>query len=118
MEDIVQQTTVIISPKLTPLEKLQPDKKPAHKAAIEDFEREESKLVTAMLNHAKTNNLPDITHWAEIKSGKVVTGMTETGCLLAVGRPRIVVDGDELQWQLNSSTYIFFKKGVVSSVVK
>lgn len=118
VEDIVQQTVVIMSPKQIPLERLQPERKPAHKAAIEEFEEEESKLLNAMVDFAKTNDLPQITHWAEIKSGKIVVGMSELECRLAVGKPRIVINGDELQWQLNSSTYIFFKEGLVSSVVK
>ena len=118
VEDIVLQTVVIMSPKQTPFERLQPEKKSAHQAAIEEFEVEESKLLSAMIDFAKTNSLPPIRHWAEIKAGKIVLGMSELECQLAVGKPRIVIDGDELQWQLNSSTYIFFKQGVVSSIVK
>lgn len=71
-----------------------------------------------LMRCTKTNSLPPIRHWAEIKAGKIVLGMSELECQLAVGKPRIVIDGDELQWQLNSSTYIFFKQGVVSSIVK
>lgn len=118
VDDIVQQTTIIMSPKLTPLEKLQPYKKPAHKVAIEEFEAEESILISNMLDFAKTNALPKITHWTEIKDGKIVKGMNEVECQLAVGRPRIVIDGDEKQWQINSSMYVFFKNGVVSSIVR
>lgn len=115
----MQHTTVLLSPKLTPLEKLQPERKPAHKAAIAEFEEEESEMLRDMQNFAKTNQLPNITHWDEIRSGKIVTGMNEAECQLAVGKPRMVIDGeDETQWLINGGMYVFFKKGVVSSIVK
>lgn len=114
VEDIVQQ-----SPKLTPLEKLQPEKKQAHKTAITNFEQQESELIEAMLDFAKTNDLPLITHWQDIEKGRIVKGMNETECLLAVGKSRIVNDSNgEVQWQDNLGMYIFFKNGEVSSVVK
>ena len=119
IDEIVQHTTVLLSPKLTPLEKLQPERKPAHKAAIAEFEEKESEMLRDMQNFAKTNQLPNITHWDEIRSGKIVTGMNEAECQLAVGKPRMVIDGeDETQWLINGGMYIFFKKGVVSSIVK
>lgn len=119
IDDLVQETVIIMSPKLTPFEKLQPEKKPAHKAAIEEFEQQESELISSMLDFAKNNQLPKITHWQDIEKGRVVEGMTELECQLALGKPRIVIDDEkEVQWQINSSMYIFFRNGKVHSVVK
>ena len=118
-ENIVWQTIIIMSPKQTPFEKLQPDKRPNHQATIAEFERLESELIDGMLDFVRQNQLPRITHWQEIMKGNVVLGMTETECLLSVGNPRLKLEGDtETQWQISSSMYIFFKKGLVSSVVK
>ena len=118
-ENIVWQTILIMSPKQTPFEKLQPEKRPAHQATIAEFERMESELIDNMIEFAKTNKLPKISHWQEIMKNNVVIGMTETECLLSVGNPRLKLEGDtETQWQISSSMYIFFKKGLVSSVVK
>lgn len=118
-ENIVWQTTIIMSPKQTPFEKLQPDKKPAHQTTIVEFEKLESELLDGMIAFVKTNKLPRISHWQEIEKGTVVMGMTETECRLAVGNPRLKLEGEtETQWQISSSMYIFFQKGVVSSVVK
>lgn len=118
-ENLVWQTILIMSPKQTPFEKLQPEKKPAHQTVIAEFEKMESDLIDGMIDFVKTNQLPRISHWQEIMKGSVVTGMSETECLLAVGNPRLKLEGDtETQWQISSSMYIFFQKGVVSSVVK
>lgn len=119
VEDIVQHSTIIMSPKMTPLEKLQPLKKPAHKAAIEEYEREESYLLQGMLDFVQTHQIQQLNHWEDIEKGKIVNGMNETECQLAVGRPRIVNENNgEIQWLVNSGMYIFFKEGLVSSIVK
>lgn len=119
VEDIVQHSTIIMSPKMTPLEKLQPLKKPAHKAVIEEYEREESYLLQGMLDFVQTHQIQQLNHWEDIEKGKIVNGMNETECQLAVGRPRIVNENNgEIQWLVNSGMYIFFKEGLVSSIVK
>lgn len=118
-EDIVWQTIIIMSPKQTPFEKLQPDKRPAHKATIAEFENLESELIDGMVDFVKTNQLPRISHWQDIVRGNIVVGMNETECLLSKGNPRLKLEGDsETQWQMSSNMYIFFKKGIVSSIIK
>ena len=119
VEDIVQHSTIIMSPKITPLEKLQPLRKPAHKVAIEEYEREESNLLQGMLDFVRSHQIPSLNHWEDIEKGRIVNGMNETECQLAVGRPRIVNDNNgEVQWLVNSGMYIFFKDGLVSSIVQ
>lgn len=116
--DIVQETKAVLGSKRTPFEWLKPDTKPAHKEIINTFESAMSALINSMVTFTKTNTLPRITHWNEIRAKRIVEGMNETECLLALGRPRIVTDGEERQWLMNGNVYVFFKKDIVTNVVK
>lgn len=119
IEDIVYSQQVLVAYKNVPFEKLQPEKKAAHKTIIADFESTQETLMSSLFEYIGQNKLQKITHWNEIKSGKVVVGMNETEARLSVGNPqRVIEENQEIQWMMNSFFYIFFKNGKVSSVLK
>ena len=119
IEDIVYSQQVLVAYKNVPFEKLQPEKKAAHKTIIADFESTQETLMSSLFEYIGQNKLQKITHWKEIKAGKVVVGMNETEARLAVGNPqRVIEENQEIQWMMNTFFYIFFKNGIVSSVLK
>lgn len=96
--------------KLTPMEKLQPEKRTSHKETMDDFVHIESQMLNKMFDFVSTNQLSPISHWNEISIGKPVKGMTEDECLLAFGKPQTVSESNgEVQW-MYSSSFIFFQE--------
>ena len=97
--------------KVTPMEKLQPEKKPSHQETMDDFVQIESQMLNKLFDFVSTNQLSPITHWNEINIGKPVKGMTEDECLLAFGKPQTISESNgEVQWMYSSSFYLFSKR--------
>lgn len=105
---------------VTAFEQLKPDKKPKHKAYIDEYTKQATEYIEQILERVKTAESQPVTHWAEIKKGKVAKGMNETECLLAYGKPLDITksDNDEVRWRYDSYTYLFFKNGVLTSVLE
>ena len=105
--------------KVTPMEKLQPEKKHSHQETMDDFVQIESQMLNKLFDFVSTNQLSPITHWNEINIGKPVKGMTEDECLLAFGKPQTISESNgEVQWMYSSSFYLFFKNGCVETIIK
>ena len=85
LSNIRIESSAVIMKKITPMEKLQPDKKASHKEIMDDFVQVESQVLNKMFDFIITNQLSPITHWNEININKPVKGMTEDECLLAFG---------------------------------
>ena len=93
--------------KITPMEKLQPDKKASHKEIMDDFVQVESQVLNKMFDFIITNQLSPITHWNEININKPVKGMTEDECLLGLRQNRQDYSSNtngEVQWMYSSSS--------------
>lgn len=119
LSDILVESPAFVMKKVTPLEKLTPEKKTSHKQTIEDFVQIESLVFNKMFDFVSTFQLPKITHWEEINIRKPVKGMTEVECRLAFGKPQTVLETNgETQWMYSSSFYLFFKNGRVQTVIK
>lgn len=119
LSDILMESSMLIMKKITPIEKLQPEKKDSHKTTVNDFVAVESKTLNGMFDYVSTYKLQPMTHWEEVKISKVVKGMNEDECRLAFGKPQAIIDNEsETQWMYNSSFYLFFKKGVVNTFLK
>ena len=113
------ESSAVIMKKITPMEKLQPDKKASHKEIMDDFIQVESQVLNKMFDFIITNQLSPITHWNEININKPVKGMTEDECLLAFGKPQTIQESNgEVQWMYSSSFYLFFKNGHVETIIK
>ena len=59
--------------------------------------------------------------WAAIEEEKVFMGMTEDQALMSWGNPKTVNrtvtgSGVDEQWVYGSSSYLYFKKGLLSSI--
>ena len=115
----VKDGKLVIMKKVTPMEKLQPEKKPSHQETMDDFVQIESQMLNKLFDFVSTNQLSPITHWNEINIGKPVKGMTEDECLLAFGKPQTISESNgEVQWMYSSSFYLFFKNGCVETIIK
>ena len=77
LSNIRIESSAVIMKKITPMEKLQPDKKASHKEIMDDFVQVESQVLNKMFDFIVTNQLSPITHWNEISINKPVKGMTE-----------------------------------------
>ena len=119
LSNIQIESSVVIMKKVTPMEKLQPEKKPSHQETMDDFVQIESQMLNKLFDFVSTNQLSPITHWNEINIGKPVKGMTEDECLLAFGKPQTISESNgEVQWMYSSSFYLFFKNGCVETIIK
>ena len=119
LSNIQIESSVVIMKKVTPMEKLQPEKKPSHKETMDDFVQIESQMLNKLFDFVSTKQLSPITHWNEINIGKPVKGMTEDECLLAFGKPQTISESNgEVQWMYSSSFYLFFKNGCVETIIK
>lgn len=117
--NITVEAPILVIKKITPIEKLNPDKKETHRQTMDDFVVSESRLLNKMFDFVATNSPTTITHWQEIGIGKPVKGMTEDECRLAFGKPQTVMETNgEVQWMYNSSFYLFFKDGRVQTIIK
>ncbi len=119
ISDVLIESPAFVMKKVTSLEKLTPEKRPAHKEAMEDFTQTESSVLNKMFDFVSTNPLPAITHWSEIAIRKPVEGMNETECRLAFGKPQSIMETNgEIQWMYTSSFYLFFKDGQVRTIIR
>lgn len=119
LSDVLIESPALLMKKVTPMEKLAPEKKPAHRETMDDFVQVESTLLNKLFDFVATNQLSKITHWDEINTRKPVKGMTPTECRLAFGKPQTVLETNgEVQWMYNSSFYLFFKNGSVQTIIK
>lgn len=119
LSNILIEAPILVMRKVTPMEKLSPNKKEAHKQTMDDFVQTESLLLNKMFDFIGTHSLSPITHWSEISTQKPVKGMTEDECRLAFGKPLTIMEtGGEIQWMYSSSFYLFFKEGRVQTIIK
>lgn len=99
-------------------EKLRIDKKPQHKQYLTEFASLTENYIDELVAYITSNTPPTVTHYQEIKNGRVVKGMTEAECLMSVGNPVTVYnEGEKYHWIYDSYTHIFIKDGIVVSVI-
>ena len=119
ISDVLIESPAFVMKKVTPLEKLTPDKKAAHKQTMEDFTQSESSVLNKLFDFISTNQLSEITHWDAISIRKPIKGMNEDECRLAFGKPQSILETNgEIQWMYSSSFYLFFKNGQVQTIIK
>lgn len=119
LSDILIESSVLVMKKVTPLEKLVPEKKASHKQTVDDFIQTESMLLNNLFDFIVTNKPASITHWNDISIRRPVEGMNEDECRLAFGKPRSILETNgEIQWMYSSSFYLFFKDGHVRTIIK
>lgn len=118
ISDIVAESEVVVIKKSTPFEKLQPEKKPAHKEMIADFEKSLSSVMSKMFSFVQSNEIAYDIHWDLISAGQVKKGMNESEVLMSLGKPLLVSGNRDKQWKYSDSMYVLFKDGVVKSVLR
>lgn len=118
LSDIRIESKSLVFKKITPLEKLNPEKKESHKEAIDDFVASESATLNAMFDFI-TENKPIVSHWNEIGIRKPIEGMTTDECLIAFGKPKTTFETNgEVQWMYSTSFILFFRDGKVCTILR
>lgn len=99
------------------LEKYKNKEKESNRNVISDFIKSESAFMNAIFNFMESHNVP-VSRWDAMRTGRPVKGMDEEECKCTMGKPSSVSsDGQETQWVIGTSKYVFFKNGVITNVV-
>ena len=118
LSNIMVESAAMLGKNLTPIEKLQPEKKSAHKTLVNNFVLTSRKVVYRILDYVTEYGNHSFKHWDEIVQGKVVKGMTEDEVLLTSGKPQSKVGGSkDSEWKYNLNYSVFFKDGIVKTVL-
>ncbi|HJG07570.1 MAG TPA: hypothetical protein K8V25_04890 [Megamonas hypermegale] len=119
ISDVLIESSAFIMKKVTPLEKLTPEKRESHQKTMDDFIKSESLILNKMFDFVTTNQPDPITHWSDIAISRPVEGMNEDECRLAFGKPQSIMETNgEVQWMYSSSFYLFFENGLVKTIIK
>lgn len=106
-------------PRKLAIEKINPTAKERHKDLAEGFALGSSRMIDDIVkNSAKNTSLP-ITHWDDIKAGKVTKGMNEAEVKFVGGQPcNITKSGSRVQWMFSNDFIVIFTDGVVTNVMQ
>lgn len=108
-----------ILPRKIAAEKLKPVTNERHKELVESFSLANSKIVSDILNYTVAHKYLKVTHWPEIKAGKVVKGMNEAEVKLIGGEPRSVnPSGNRTQWMYSNDFIVIFTDSLVTNVIQ
>ena len=119
ISDVLIESSTFIFKKVTPLEKLTPEKKDSHQRIMNDFIASESLMLNKMFDFVTNNQPAPITHWNDIAIRRPVKGMNEDECLLAFGKPQTILETNgEVQWMYSSSFFLFFRNGLVETIIR
>ena len=100
------------------LEKLKPQTNERHKELVTEFSYLNSKYLLDMADFIKSNPLPQISHWKELKEGTVVKGMNETEVKIIYGRPYSErLTGQRNKWMYEDNTVVIFTNGIVTTII-
>lgn len=119
LDNIIIESSGLMMKRQTPIEKLKPEKKESDKEIMDDFVQSESQALNKLFDFVTANDAGDISHWNDIAIGRAVKGMTENECLIAFGKPRSVQENNgEVQWMYSGSFYLFFRNGLVETIIR
>lgn len=108
-----------ILPRKISIDKFKPATNERHRELSEGFSLANSILIDDMAEAALEAKPVDVTHWTDIKAGKIVKGMNETEVRLISGAPRSVSPlGESTQWMYTNDFIIIFTDGIVSNVIQ
>ena len=102
-----------------PFEDLDTNKKAKHKNYVNEHAALNSIYLNDLFLFVKTNQPEKVTNWNNIAEGKIVAGMNETECLLAVGKPmHIRKNGNQIKWMVNNDFVVIFENNIVIRVIR
>lgn len=108
-----------IIPRKLNIEKFKPAANERHKEIVESFALSNSRDIDGMARYARENTKLKVTHWADIKAGKVVKGMNEAEVRLIGGSPRSInPSGNRTQWMFSNDFIVIFTDGIVTNVIQ
>lgn len=101
-------------PRKMRMDKMKPNTNIRHAEMIEDFSVENSLLQNQVASYVKKHPSLMVTHWADVKAGRVVNGMNESEVKLIYGAPETVREiGDRVKWAYANQVVVVFKNGKV-----
>lgn len=104
--------------RVTPLHKYAAKDTQANRVVLSGAEEAASSMLNQLFDYVVTHKLKPIRHWNDINISRPVNGMNTDECLLAFGKPLVVSGTDEVQWMYNNSFFLFFRGGVVTTILK
>ena len=104
--------------RVTPLVKVAAKDTPANRRILSGAEEAASSMLNQLFDYVVTRKLQPIRHWDDINIQRPVKGMNTDECLLAFGKPLVVSGTDEIQWMYGNSFFLFFRNGVVTTILK
>ena len=102
----------------TPLLKYAAKETASNKVILEGAEEAISVMLNKLFDYIVERRSLPITHWADIYISRPVEGMNTDECLLAFGKPLVISGTDEIQWMYNNSFFLFFRNGIVTTILK
>lgn len=118
MSDLKAKPNNLFASMPVKLEKYRNIEKQKNKEILDDFVESESLLLNSIIDFINNKHV-NTEFWDAISIGKLEKGMNEDECKCAVGKPsNIHVNGDEVQWIVGMSTYLFFNNGVLTNIIK
>lgn len=102
----------------TPLLKYAAKETASNTAILEGAEEAVSAMLNKLFDYIVERESLPITHWPDIYISRPVEGMNTDECLLAFGKPLVVSGTDEIQWMYNNSFFLFFRDGIVTTILK
>lgn len=102
----------------TPLYKYATKDTPANQIVLACAEEAASSMLNQLFDYVVDRKLLPIIHWSDIYISRPVEGMNTDECLLAFGKPLIISGTDEVQWMYGNSFFLFFKDGIVTTILK
>lgn len=108
-----------ILPRKVNLAKLKPATNDRHGELLEGFNITNSRVIDRIAKAVGESPAHNVTHWSDIKAGKVVKGMNEAEVRLIGGTPRSVTPwGDGQQWIYSNDFIVIFLNGIVTNVIQ
>ena len=99
------------------LDKINLEKKPQHKALIEEFELTCQKFVKGMLDDILNRDI-NLDNWEAISKGQVVKGMDKDEVMMAIGKPRDITENTQrVMWTYDSGKIVVFENGKVTGIL-
>lgn len=87
----------------------------------EEFSNGINYIINKMSDECPNKSYPIISHWEQIKTGKVKAGMTSEECILSWGKPKdknttTGTWGVSEQWIYSNDDYLYLENGILTTI--
>lgn len=100
------------------IEKLNPAENRRHKELVESFVTDASRYVASLAEAVRSDRALPITHWADLRQGKVVKGMNPTEVMILKGLPDSErQSAQRTKWMYGNENVVVFTEGTETTVL-